>query len=54
MQKVADQERSNFYVIFTMILCALKSLSIVNNFVIRVHMGINQKLVPSETFGVIL
>ena len=27
-QKMADQERSDFYVVFTMILCALKSLEI--------------------------
>ena len=48
MQKMADQERSDFYVVFTMILCMLKSLEVLITSLPELIWVSNQKLVLSE------
>ena len=43
-RKMADQERSYFYVVFTMILLRAWKIGNVNNLVVWAHMGIKSKV----------
>ena len=48
MQKRADQERSDFYVVFTMTLCGFKSLQMLITLLSELISLSDQKLVVTE------
>ena len=50
-QKMVDQERSDFYVVFTMTLCGIKSLQMLITLLSELISLSNQKLMVTEVVG---